>query len=244
MGGEDQAGGQKARYMVLKVTAAAPGVELVMRPLDQDLASEARHFRLQQADCLRSEFQLNALINTTLYVPSEWWKSFPGAKVRSLESLVFSGRQTHYHEHSYLVGFMNSGRLIFDLAKPPKPAMLESVVWGFGVQGVQLREGQVFHGSLGQGTPATALTAVGCDRTQTHIFLAAHEHSHKAEFLDLLTREGVWTAALMDSGSAANFVLDGSAAGLKPFTGIRGARPIAAFLGLRAKPIKREMHHR
>lgn len=223
--------------MALRIHLDEMSLEISPRPPERELLREGGHYRLVIADHERAAQRLSVLINTTIYTPGERWTSYPGKVVSSLETVVIDGRATHVHEHSYLFWLDAKRQPFFSGVKPPREAELAAAAWGFGMQAVQLRDGKIRAATLDPRTPPDALSFIGFNEDERLLYLIAHQHASKYEMLEAAIGLGVKTGGLMDGGSSTSLILDGQAKGLKPYTGIRGTRPLGGYLGVRAKPL-------
>ena len=237
-GTTDLISGSSNRMMALRIHLDEVSLEISLRPPERESLGEGGHFRLVIADRERARQGLSVLINTTIYTPQGLLTSYPGKVVSSLETVVINRRATHIHEHSYLFWLDGQRKPFFSDMKPPREDEIAAAAWGFGMQAVQLRDGRVNPGTLDPKTPPDALSFIGFNEEERLLYLIAHEHASKYEMLDAAIGLGVKTGGLMDGGSATTLILDGQAKGLRPYTGIRGTRPLGGYLGIRAKSLR------
>jgi hypothetical protein len=225
------------RALAIRVDLQAPGVEFVMRPLDQSAVDKGAHFRLALADFEMSRLNLSVLINTDLYTPGRRWESYPGQAVRAVDTLIIDSKPTHFYEHSYMFWVDQSKVPHLELRKPPKLAELGTASWGIGLQGVQVANGIAGRQATDSAQMPDARAFIGFDLSRRYIYLIALEHATTYTAMDFAIKVGVGFGGALDSGSATHLIFSSEAKGLRPRTGIRGSRPLGPYLGVRARPL-------
>lgn len=229
--------GDKGRMMALRVQLDAPGVEVMMRPIDPDARAEDGQYFLSLPDWERSLLGLNILMNTTMYTPGGLLQSYPGRVVNAVDTVIANGRPSHQFAHSYMLWVDQAKTPHIETTKPPNFDKLTSAVWGVGVQGVAVLDGKVRPETIDQLATADSRTFLGFDAARKQMFLLAFEQATPVTMMEYAVKQGVQFGGMLDSGSATWLILDGDAKGLRPFTGIRGGRPLGPYLGVRARPL-------
>jgi hypothetical protein len=235
----DDAATRGKRLMALRVNLDEPTLEIVMRPLDAGAVSQRGHYFLTFGAWERYRNGYQVLMNTTIYAPGEKWKSYPGQVVRAVDTVVAGGRATHIHEHSYLLWVDQSGAPRMETKKPPPPASIAAARWGIGLQGVQVGGGKPRYQAVEQHGAADARSFIGFDGNR-RLYLIAWESATPREMIDTALRLGVEWGGQLDSGSATHLLLGADAQGVRPLTGIHGARPLGPYLGIRALPLSEQ----
>lgn len=226
----------KGKVMIAEIHWDEPGVELYFRPFRPRNSGEM-HYTLMPADYLMRDADLDLMINTTRYYPEEWWKCFPGKQVNSLETLVWNGRVSHIHRHSYMFGWNEKEEFLYEATKPPSPAFLDQLKWGIGVQSITLNEGMIREAALGKNVVRDARTFLAVDPDEKILWLIVGERISELGINMIALRQGAIIGSQLDTQDASNMVIGSGARGVKSMTGIRGRRMLAATLGIRAEPI-------
>ena len=221
------------RMISVEIHLDTPGTELVFRPFDESALERGRHFRLAFADWIIRNNDYLALINGTRYYPGYRWRSYPGANVLAVESIVIDGRWSHQHKHSVMIWWDDQWRGQVELSKPPRGAVLERAVHGIGVQTVQVRDAAVGGiASSGEGE-LISRSFIGIDPDQNIVWLIAFENVTERSMAWHAVQQGVVHGGQVDSGSATNLLLGRKSPGWRPFPGIRNLRPVANYLAVR-----------
>lgn len=229
--------GESGRIAAVRIDLNAPGVDVILRPLDPEAVRQGAHYFLELPDLALGRDSLDVLINTAIFHPGQWWQTWPGRAVRNVDMVVVAGRATHFWEHSYLFWADRNGQIHVNHYKPPKPEDVASAVWGIGLQSVQVSEGRLNMGALGERGPAGRISFLGADPEARRLFLLACENASALTLAEAAIRLGVKTGSAMDGGASSWLLFSPRAKGLLPFTGIRGGRPLGPWLGVRAQPL-------
>lgn len=231
-------GGGKA--MIVEVHWDTPGVRLRHRPFSYAFSPEnpiATHYDLKLADPALAGSRAAVLVNTVRYTPDGLRDSLPGKGVRSLETVVASGRVSHVHEHSYLMYWDENREAHLEKTKPPSPEALEAARWGIGLQGVQISEGHPYPRSLDSLDDRIDRTFIGFDPTRNILFILAFEKVTGHYMIRRALEAGVVFGGQVDSGSATTLLVGEGAGGIRPHTGIRNWRPLGPWLEVHAEPV-------
>ena len=221
------------RVMIVEVKWDTPGVRLVNRPFSYPLKSGdpgAPQYRLALADWSLFRDGASILVNTTEYTPDSKFHSLPGMPVRSVETVVVDGQVSHVDENSYLMYWdkdMNA-RLLF--TKPPDPKSLAEALVGFGVEGVQIYDGQARYNAIDGKSDLLSRTFIGFNEAKRTLYLLAFERASAYEMIQRALEAGVEFGAQVDTGGATNLLVGARASHVLPHAGIRNWRPLGAYL--------------
>lgn len=227
------------RVMAVRLHLDEPTLQLMMRPVDPQLLSQGRQYRLSMADYERSRYGLAVLMNSALYHPGARWRSFPGMPVSALESVLRDGELSHVDPHSYMLWLDRARRPHLETAKPPRPELWKDAWWGVGLQAAQVTAGQVRPEAMAPHHKNRLIprSFLGFDAEKRVLYLIAFERTDAMTMAAKSASLGVKFGGMMDSGSSTSLLLGPEAAGLPRFTGIRGTRPLGPFLGVWAQTL-------
>ena len=229
----------KGKVLAAEIHWNEPGVELFFRPF-YPKSTGRKHFSLLPADYLARKYDLSIMINSTRYLPGEWWKSFPTRKVDSMETLVYDGRVSHIHDHSYMFGWDSNFNFHYEFQKPPSPEFLKKLSWGFGVQSINILDGKVHEPSLNPRAGVDARTFVGVDPDKQILWYLVFDNISELGMAKVAQRAGIVVGGQLDASDASTMIIGGGAVGVPSYTGIRSLRPLAAIMGVRAEPLSEE----
>jgi hypothetical protein len=228
------------RAIFIEVQWDVPGVRLAHRPFTyQPDLKDPLHpiYRLEMADWALLRDGAALLVNTTRYRPDELYRSYPGAKVASVETLVVDGRQSFNHPHSYLMFWDADGNATFLDRKPPDAESLAKAVLAIGLQGTQVWEGRAHYHSLGDKDLVYDRTFIGINPERKTLWLMAYEAVSGWRMIDLAIEQGVTFGGMVDSGDGTQLIVGRGAAGVFPHTGIRNFRPVGPYMEIYAEPL-------
>lgn len=228
-------GAESGRVVALRLHLDDPSVSLLMRPIDRDALESGGQYILTWPDWERSEQDLAVLLNSAIYYPGQMWQSYPGQTVKAVDMVVVNGRETHFYPHSYLLWLDRERRPHVSLTKPPTKEQIADAQWGIGLQGVQVVEGKGNYGAIDRHEHAEARAFVGFHAERRELYLMAFENVTPVTMIDIAVELGVHFGGMLDSGNATWLILSPDAKGLRPWTGIRGGRPLGPYIGVRAK---------
>lgn len=191
-------------------------------------------------EILIRRYDLPILLNGVRYEQAEWWQSIPGLPKAVHETIVIDGQASHRHEHSYLLWCDENAMLTMEKTKPPSAYALENAVWALGIQGITVSDGKVSN-HLQKHPPSDVIpiTFVGIDPSRSNLWLIAFEGTTELGMAQFAADLGVRDGGMLDSGDATTLIIGKGAKGLSAYTGIRGARPLASWIGVRAEEIDR-----
>lgn len=236
---EDSADGS-GRAMIVEVHWDTPGVNLRHRPFSFEPDPndpEAPIYRLEPADWGLLRHKASVLINSTRYLPEVFYRSYPGAKVRSVETLIIDGKMSHLHKHSYLM-YWDKDRNAHQLVnKPPTPESLEEAVLAMGIQGVQVWDRRAHYRALGNRDLTIPRTFIGIDTERHILWLMAFENVSGYRMIDRAVELGMEFGGQMDSGDGTSLLIGRGAKDVLPHTGIRFRRPLGPYLMVDAEPL-------
>ena len=240
------------RIMIVEIHWDTPGIRLQNRPFSypprpynpsspsgpsSPFSPLSPHYRLANADWALWREGTQVLINTTMYGPSDYWRSIPGMPVRSHETVVVDGVPSHVHEHSYLLYWDRSMRAHLSHHKPPDEKSLREAVLGIGIQGISVSEGEVRMRAMGGDDRVMARSFVGFDPTRNIVWLMAFENASGYAMVQRALEEGVMFGGMMDSGGSVQLLIGDDAKGVRSHAGIRHWRPLGGYLMVRAEPL-------
>jgi len=223
--------------MIAEVHWDAPGVELYFRPCYPTTEAH-KQFSLLPADWLSWDADLALAMNSTRYLPGEWYKSYPFRKVDSLETVVWRGLTSHINDKSYMFGWDKAGNFHYELSKPPSRQFLETLEYGLGVQAVNIRDGKIQYDSLNPDGVRDARTFLGVDPEKKILWLMVFEEITEPGMVELAEQEGVVVGAQLDASDASTLIVGFGARDVMPHTGIRGRRPLANIIGVKARSLE------
>ncbi|MCB1122942.1 MAG: hypothetical protein KJT03_15410 [Verrucomicrobiae bacterium] len=226
------------KYILAEIHLDEPGVSFFIRPF-RPQATGKRHYTLMPVDLLRRETDAEVMMNGTLYSPHEWYQSFPGMSVNSLETLVVAGRVSHIDPKTYLLWFDESMNVHLETRSRPTPEALEQAYWGIGMQAFLVNNGELNWGSFLNNDTQTRRTLIGVDPEARILWLMAFENISPAGLGIFAIDKGVKLGGQLDAEEATTLVLGENPRGVPSYTGLRGMRPLACVIGIQAQPITR-----
>lgn len=220
----------------VRVDLGAPGIGLYVTPLNPAAAAQGWQYRLQWIDDVVKDEHLAVAINGSLFTSRyRWLPRLPGALANGVETVVSDHVASHLWEHTYLLWFDDNLNPHLRPSKPPAPEELRQARWGIGGQSVWLQDGQVWSGS--ERRPDTR-TAVGIDAKRKLLFLTVAEWASPHLLLERLAQLGARDGMLLDGGSSSAMAIGEGAEGLARGPLFGGSRPVATFLGIKARPLR------
>ena len=232
----DDASTGSGKYMVAEIHLDEPGIKFFIRPF-YPKSVRSRHYTLLPIDVLRSSLETEVILNGTLYSPHEWYQSLPGMKVDSLETLVVEGYPSHVDPKSYLLWFDEEMNSHLESNKPPSVDTLAMARWGIGMQGILVNGGNLGWGSFKKDERQIRRTFIGVDPDERMLWFMAFESVSPVGLGIFAIERGVRFGGLLDAEGAITFVLGENPKGIKSYTGMRGKRPLACVIGIRADPV-------
>ena len=219
----------------VRVELNAPGIKLYVTPLDSSALAGGFQYRLRWiSDVLRNE-GLAVAINGALFTSEPRWRpGLPGDLANGVETVVSDHVTSHIWEHTYLLWFDDQLNPHLRPSKPPNPEDLRKAKWGIGGQGVGLRDGRVWSGS---DRKPDKRTAVGIDAERKLLFLTVAEWASPRLLLEQLSKWGARDAMLLDGGGSSAMAIGEGGRNLPKGTLLGGWRPVATFLGVKARRI-------
>lgn len=230
----NQPGTAEGAVMVAEIHWDTPGVEIVMRPFDENLTPDA-HYRLASPSWLAFNYDYLVLMNGTRFGPGDWYKNYPGSPVSTHESSIVKGEWSHVHEHSYLLWWDRDGDAHFEQRKPPTAESRANAYSGIGFQAVQVASGKVREGGLGGHLDGGQFSQsfIGVDPEKKILWLVAYEHTTELFAASFIAERGAQFAARLDSGRGTAMVAGPKAKGVFPFSGIRNERLVGNYVAVR-----------
>lgn len=228
------------KVMIVEVHWDTPGIRIENRPFDYQFGPEnpiSPHYDLEFADLALRRLNAELLVNTTMYVPGELYKAWPGKSVRSLETLVVDGRVSNVHQHSYLLYWDELDNVHLQQTKPPSEESLANAVTGISLQGIPISGGQIRLSAQGGTDKHIARTFIGVDPIRRILYLMAFENVSGSYMIYRAQQEGVIFGGPVDSGTSTHLLIGKNAKGIKSHTGIRNMRPLGPYLTIQAEPL-------
>lgn len=254
--------GGSGRAMAVRVDLSAPGVRLQVRPADAPTGQG--HYRLAFPDWHLARHGLAVLINTSAFhgealtqgcvegargrpLDFRGWRGWPGRPVYATDVNIIAGAPLFVPERAHLLWFEQDLTPHFDL-RPVSAARIQALLaasatprlhWGVGLPVPQLWDRQILPWYLRDEfrRDAELKPFVGVDRGARRLYLMAFERASTREMLEFARRLGVEAGGQFDAGHTTTLLVGRGARGLPPHTGIRGLRPLAAWLGVQAEPL-------
>jgi hypothetical protein len=219
----------------VRVELNAPGIELYVTPLDPSALAGGFQYRLRWIDDVLRKEGLAVAINGALFTSEPRWRpGLPGDFAKGVETVVSDHVTSHIWEHTYLLWFDDALNAYLRPSKPPRPEDLRKAKWGIGGQGVGLRDGRVWSGS---DRKPDKRTAVGIDAERKLLFLTVAEWASPRLLLEQLAKLGARDGMLLDGGGSAAMAIGEGGRNLAGGTLLGGWRPVATFVGVRARRI-------
>ncbi len=219
----------------VRVELSAPGIELYVTPLDPSALASGFQYRLRWIDDVLRKERLAVAINGALFTSEPGWRpGLPRDLANGVETVVSDHVTSHIWEHSYLLWFDDELNPHLRPSKPPRPEDIRKAKWGIGGQGVWLQGGRVWSGS---DRKPDRRTVVGIDAERKLLFLAVAEWASPRLLLEQLATLGARDGMLVDGGGSSAMAIGEGGRYLAGRTLVGGWRPVATFLGVRARRI-------
>lgn len=222
---------------IVTIDLSTPGIEFYATPMDTAALQQGWQYRLRWiSDVVKTE-NLSIAVNGAMFVPKH--PSFPwlvGDFARGVETVVADHVISHIWEHNYLLSIDDQLMPTLDRSKPPTAATLAGAKWAVGGQGVWLRDGRVWPGADHH---PDARTAVAIDSRRRLLFLAVGENVSPHRMLGALAAVGARDGMLLDGGHSSSMAIGTGASGVRPGVVSGGWRPVATYVGIRARPLVR-----
>lgn len=218
----------------VRIMLAAPGLELYVTGLDGAAVAQGWQYRLRYVQDVLVREHLSVAINGALFTSNSRWLRWSGDLARGVETVIADHVVSHVWEHTYLLWFDEELTPHLNPAKPPSAAELASAKWGIGGQAVWLHNGKVWPGS---GRTPDARTAVAIDQQRRILFFAVAEQISPRLLLERLAALGAQDGILLDGGGSSSMAVGKGAKGIRPGVLYGGARPVATYVGIRARPL-------
>jgi hypothetical protein len=225
----------EGKVMIAEIHWDTPGLEIVVRPLDENLLRDGKHYRLTSPSLRVFQENYLLLMNGTLSYPHSWYHSLPGSVISSNETVVAKGVWSHFHEHSYLIWWDAEGNGHFEESKPPSQESIAKAVNGIGVQGVAVADGQLRDSALA-GPDSDRLDSqsiIGIDPKRRVLWLIAFQRASVREAAGIAIETGARFVGRLDSGDASTMIVGPSAEGVRAFSGFRHQRFLGNYLAVR-----------
>lgn len=255
--------GKRFRALSIEIDVGIARVEWVQPvPVVSD-AREHGHYRLCFPDVILEQQNLDVLIATTPFhgeaddsrneSEARWgvagrkalfdgWAGFPGRRVWVTEPVIVDGIVSHVPDRTNLVWLNKAGSLHTETMSRDRMLALMTADTGDRIeQGIGLEVIQVAGGMIKTAYNASRFTTdrlnyrpfIGTDGANGKLFLMAFEDASTHDMLDYAIARGVKDGGQLDAGNTTWLIVGSGTAGVFPHSGIRGGRPIAAYLGIR-----------
>ncbi|MGF1644443.1 MAG: hypothetical protein ACFCUJ_12405 [Thiotrichales bacterium] len=171
-------------------------------------------------------------------------RGWPGRRVYSTEPVIAGGIVTHVPATSALLLIDEDKQITvardparsLEILRRVRAAGTSSPAWGFGYEVMQIWDGEiseVFTSPPFRDDRLNYRPFVGADGERRHLYLMAFEHASTLDMLEFARITGVDAGGQLDAGNTTWLLLGHGLDGIVPHSGIRGGRPIAAYLGIR-----------
>ena len=219
----------------VRIDLTAPGIELYVNPLDPWALALGWQYRLRPIDDVVSREHLAVAINGTMFTSnSGWLPRMSGDLANSVETVVADHVVSHIWEYTSLLWFDDQLTPHFRFLKPSIAPEFTRMKWGIGGLAVWLRDGKVWPGSS---RSPDSRTAVAIDQQHKLLFLAVGQHISPRLLLMRLADLGAKDGMLLDGGGSSSMAVGQGAEGVPRGILYGGARPVATYFGVRARPI-------
>jgi hypothetical protein len=216
----------------VRIDLTAPGIELYVTPLDRAATALGWQYRLRPIeDVLKREHLAVAVNGTYFTTASGSWLRLSGDLARSMQTLI--------SDHVIAYGPWGASLIGFDAELVPHVLRLSSAAeptqakWAVGAHVLQLHDGQILE--AGDGT-VNARTAIGIDQARKLLWLAVAERISQPRMLHMLTNLGVRDGILLDGGDSSAIAIGRGSTGIPAAVLLGGGRPVANYIGVRARP--------
>lgn len=224
------------RVMIIEAHLDVPGVQLQIRPLTPEAVAQGKHYELSMADVQVRRYDTSVLMNGVLYADGDMWRSLPGMYKRDVGTLVIDGVTTHIFRHSYLLWWDKDNNATLETHKPPPADALAKARWAVSVQGIGVGNG-VAAGYLDPGGYRMERSFIGIDPDRKIVWFVAFDSVSEWGMAHFCADLGIPWGGALDGGDARNLIIGRDANGVPDYTGMRGLRPLASWIGIHADPI-------
>lgn len=259
---EDEKAGLSGRIMAIKVDLLNPDVQVVTRQMDQEAEKEGGHYVLTFPDYEVYAKKLSVLISTTPFSgrpsnvvarvgrsgekrPFRGFEGYPGRTVWSTMPVVSEGRPTHVPRLSKLLWFDRNKKAHLASSQMSSEEFLSllrkgSIEYGVGFEVLHVINGRVdlVYNREKFKKKYEMRPFIGIDRLGRFLYLIASESSSRYGMAKMAAELGVDIGGQMDAGNTTWLIVGEDPKGIRPLTGIRGGRPIGAYLAIKSKPIR------
>jgi hypothetical protein len=228
------------KYIIAEIHTRTPGLRLTPAPFDEAARSDGGHFLSRLPDWIAVRKSFTLMVNTVMHEPTGrfgWW---PGQPLRCIETVVVDGRASHSDPHTYLIWWDSFQNLSVETEKTPTEEALLAAFGGIGTQAMVLVDGELspfFANNRNTWTESDSRTFIGVDPNRDILWLIVAEQGTEAFIASLAMDEGVRFGGFLDSGDSTTMIFGRSASGIRPYSGIRGWRPLGAYLMIQAPPL-------
>jgi hypothetical protein len=218
----------------LRIDLDAPGVELFMTPTEPVPEHRLARYRLRHGPSVLRENNLAAVVNGALFSQDAARIILPGTPAYHGETIVSDGQLNHIHPHSYLMWFDDQLNPQLEFKKPPTRETARKAKWGISGQQVVVYEGKV---RTTQAVP-NRRTIIAVNPQHKQLWLAVFDHASYSLASRFVVTLGATQATMLDGGSSTTMVIADDARGAPHGTLLGGWRPVATYVGIRARPLQ------
>ncbi len=222
------------RMCIIRADLGAPGVGIVVTPMDPDAVAAGWEYRMRWPDQWVKDERLAAAMTATMFEARHPWLPLPGAWTRSGETVVADYQVNHVDPNTYLLWIDDGGLAHMELTKPPSAAVLARAKWGVGGQGVMHCPGMP---PPVKGEVRDRRCVVGIDRSGKQLFLATFESATLSATGRRLAALGVEWAMPLDGGASASLTIGPGAHGVPTGPLMLPWRGVPTMIGVRAIPV-------
>lgn len=215
----------------VEVNMNHPGVRVTV---SEPNAGEGRPFRLAPAEWKLRRGAYAVLLNGARYKPAGYLNSLPGRTVESVELVVGNGRAAGHRGVSQLIWWDEEGILRVETERPVPESTLSHARHGIGLLSLLIHGGEIDPEAADPWFAERVInrTFVGINPETGILFLFAFAGAREFEAARHVRDQGVLHGGQLDSGTSTHLILGRDPAGPRPFSGLRGWRPIASYIAV------------
>ncbi|MCE9590294.1 MAG: phosphodiester glycosidase family protein [Planctomycetes bacterium] len=221
---------------LVTVDLNTPGVEFFVTGISGSAATEGYDYHLSMATGAAREDDLAVLINGTYFSANTWWVPLPGDLARARETIIVPSQASRREAENYLLWLDDKLTPHVERAAPANAEALAKAKWGIGGLDLAVLDGQPQKLSSAKPGPRTLL---GVDTQKKLLFMAVFEKASYDAAARILAQHGVKDAITLSGGYSSVMVIGDEAKNVRPGAVVGGWRPLATFVGVRARPLAR-----
>ena len=262
---DDKKNGLNGQFVAVRVDLSNPAVRVLTRQMDAEAEKEGGHYLLTFPDREVYARDLAVLISTTPFSgcprntagdvntvgqggekrPFRGYEGYPGRIIWSTEPVVSEGVATHVPKRCKLLWFNGTNRahVARDLTSARFAEMLNGgdMRYAVGFEILHVAEGEVIptYRRIKFKRNRILRPFIGIDAEGRFLYLMAFESASIYGMAKTAVELGVYVGGQMDAGNTTWLVVGKNPRGVRPFTGIRGGRPIGAYLAVKSRALSK-----